>query len=92
MELARRLRGIGAKLEYLNAGSDLESKLGSAMVAAEIDATYIRWGLIEIQGLTIDGEAATADRLIEWGPEPLAREVVEAVKRECCLSEDERKN
>jgi hypothetical protein len=42
--------------------------------------------------LMIDGEAATAAQLLEKGPEALAREVVNAIKEQCGLSEAERKN
>ena len=37
---------------------------------------YLQWGLVSIEGLMIDGEPATAARLLEKGPEDLAREVV----------------
>ena len=30
---------------------------------------YLAWGLVNIEGLTIDGEPATAERLIERGPD-----------------------
>jgi hypothetical protein len=53
---------------------------------------YLHWGLLSIEGLTIDGEPATAERLLEKGPEDLAREVVSAIKGQCALSEPERKN
>jgi hypothetical protein len=42
--------------------------------------------------LTIDGEAANAERLIDKGPDQLAREIVESIKQQCGLSDAERKN
>ena len=53
---------------------------------------YLQWGLLSIEGLIIDGEPATATRLLEKGPEDLTREVVCAIKEQCGLSEPERKN
>jgi hypothetical protein len=53
---------------------------------------YLQWGLVRIEGLVIDGEAATAVQLLEKGPEDLASEVVGAIKEQCGLSETERKN
>jgi len=53
---------------------------------------YLEWGLEEIEGLTIDGEQATPQALIEKGPMDLAREILGRIKRECGLSEGERKN
>ena len=53
---------------------------------------YLRWALVGVDGLEIDGEAATAEQLLDRGPEELAREIVVAIKEECGLSEAERKN
>ena len=92
IELARRIREIGRKVEFLVAGQDPREKLEAAVLAAEIDRVYLEWGLEEIAGLTIDGEQATPQALIEKGPMDLAREILVRIKRECGLSEDERKN
>ena len=92
IELARRVREIGRKVEFLEAGQDPREKLEAAVLAAEIDRVYLEWGLEEIEGLAIDGEAATPAALIEKGPLDLAKEMLGRIKRECGLSEDQRKN
>jgi len=92
IELARRIREIGRKVEFLEAGQDPREKLEAAVLAAEIDRAYLEWGLAEIQGLEIDGELATPALLIEKGPLDLAKEMLAGIKRECGLSEDHRKN
>ena len=92
IELARRIREIGRKVEFLVAGQDPREKLEAAVLAAEIDRVYLEWGLEEIAGLTIDGEQASPQALIEKGPMDLAREILTRIKHECGLSEDERKN
>jgi hypothetical protein len=92
IELARKIREIGRKVEFLEAGKDPREKLEAAVLATEIDSVYLEWGLEEIQGLTIDGEAATPAALIEKGPLDLAKEMLGRVKRECGLTEDQRKN
>jgi hypothetical protein len=92
IELARRIREIGRKIEFLEAGQDPREKLEAAVLAAEIDKAYLEWGLEEIQGLAIDGEPATPSALIEKGPMDLAKEMLAQIKRECGLSEDQRKN
>jgi hypothetical protein len=53
---------------------------------------YLRWGLVALEGLEVDGLEASTDALIEAGPELLCREIVAAIKRESSLSEEERKN
>jgi hypothetical protein len=92
MELSRRVREISRKAEFLEASSELHEKIEANILAQEIDALYLQWGLVRIDGLVIDGEAATAVQLLEKGPEDLAREVVGAIKAQFGLSEAERKN
>jgi hypothetical protein len=92
IELARRIREIGRKMEYLEATGDVREKLEATVLAAEIDRAYLEWGLIAVEGLTIDGAPATPQTLIEKGPVEVAGEILERIKAECGLSEDERKN
>ena len=67
-------------------------KLEAALLAAEIDRLYVSWGLQDVTGLDVDGVAATPELLASRGPEDLFREAVSAIKAECGLSEQERKN
>ncbi|HEV2198542.1 MAG TPA: hypothetical protein VGR73_01880 [Bryobacteraceae bacterium] len=92
IELARKMREIGRKVEYLSAGDDAREKLEAAVVSAEIDRAYLEWGLAEVAGLSIDGETATPASAIEKGPLKLAAEILARVKAEWSLSGDERKN
>jgi hypothetical protein len=62
------------------------------VLVGEVDRAYLEWGLEEVQGLTIDGEAATPAALIEKGPMGLAGEILKRIRGECGLTEDERKN
>ena len=92
MELSRRVREITQKTEFLEAGSELGEKIEAGILAQEVDAMYLRWALVGVDGLEIDGEAATAEQLLDRGPEDLVREIVVAIKEQCGLSEAERKN
>jgi hypothetical protein len=92
MELSRRVRELSRKAEFLEASTALHEKIEANILALEIDAMYMHWGLVCIEGLIIDGQAADAAQLLEKGPEALAREVVSAIKGQCGLSEEERKN
>jgi len=92
MELSRRVREISRKAEFLEASTELHEKIEANILAQEIDAMYVHWGLVSIEGLIIDGEPATAAKLLEKGPEDVAREIVNAIKEQCGLSEAERKN
>ena len=92
MDLSRRAREISRKAEFLEAGTQLGEKIEAGILTQEIDAMYLAWGLVMIQGLTIDGEAATVENLLENGPDELTREVVDTIKAQCGLSDVERKN
>ena len=92
MDLTRRVREISQKVSFLEAGSQLADQIEANLLAQEIEAVYLRWGLVSLEGLMIDGECATADRLLEKGPEELVKEIVGAVKSQCGLTEAERKN
>ncbi|HUA83212.1 MAG TPA: hypothetical protein VMB85_05090 [Bryobacteraceae bacterium] len=92
IELARRIREIGRKAEYLDAASDVREKIEGAVLAAEIDRAYLEWGLIGVEGMEIDGVAATAASVIEAGPIELTAEILNKIKAGCGLTEDERKN
>ena len=92
IELARRMREIGRKVEFLSASDDAREKLEAAVVSAEIDRAYLDWGLVGVAGLVIDGEAANPAALIDKGPIELAGEILARVKAEWSLSGDERKN
>lgn len=92
IELARRIREVGRKIEFLEAGPDVREKIEAAVLQAEIDRAYLEWGLEEIEGLEIDGEEATPQLLIERGPLNLAMEILAKIRAECGLTEAERKN
>ena len=92
IELMRRVRDLAARLEYFEAGGDAKNGRAPSVRGAEIDRLYIRWGVEEIRGLTLDGAPASVEALVEGGPEELFFEALTAVKAECGLDENERKN
>lgn len=92
MDLMRQVRELARQIEFLEAGQAPGEKMEAALVQAEVDRVYLRWGLLEVSGLEVDGAAATPTSLIESGPENLFREALAAVKAETGLSVTERKN
>jgi hypothetical protein len=93
LELTRKVRELLGRLEFVRAGqSGPTEDAEAALLAGEIDREYARWGLASIEGLEIDGRAATPDDLIERGPEELVAEVLAAIRREAGLDAEERKN
>jgi hypothetical protein len=92
IELMRQIRDLAVRLEYFEAGRQESNGMEASLLGAEIDRIYIRWGLEEIRGLELDGAPANAESLIDCGPENLFLEVLTAIKAECGLTENERKN
>jgi len=96
IELARKIREVGRRAEFFAAGAevnhDAKDRMEAAVIGAEVERAYLEWGLIELEGLEIDGEAATAASLIEKGPVELAVEILARIKSECGITDAERKN
>ncbi|HVW11632.1 MAG TPA: hypothetical protein VHC90_23780 [Bryobacteraceae bacterium] len=92
LELMTRVRDLAARLEYFDAAQDGKNRMEASLLGAQMDRLYLGWGLDGVLGLSIDGEPATPESLVDRGPEPLVREALAAIRAECGLSEAEIKN
>ena len=92
LDLTRVVRGLLTRHEFHASGDSPLDRLEASALAMEIDQLYWNWGLLSVEGLSIGGEDATKETLLAHGPEPLVHEILSAIKRECGLTEDERKN
>lgn len=92
LELTRTIRSLLRELEYEAAGKSVTARLSAAEMALAIERAYIAWGLIRVDGLLIDGVEATPKSIVEFAPEPLCREIATAIRKQCYLSDAERKN
>jgi hypothetical protein len=90
--LMQELKALAPEEAFHKAHEGTTSEISAAELQARIDEQVIRTALLGIEGLSIDGEAATIESLIESGPESLAREIAEAIAEESSLNKDERKN
>ena len=91
IELNRQLRELTLQYEFLKTG-DASSQLEAALSDLLVAKLYIEWGLAGLDGLSIDGQKATAMSLVAHGPENLTNEIVQQIQAESVLTEDERKN
>jgi len=91
-ELMRQVRELAGKVEFLEAGKGPGEKMDGALLRVEIDRLYVKWGLVGISGLELDGVEATPESLAESGPEELFREALALVRSQAGLNADERKN
>lgn len=92
LELLRKIRELAAKTEFYQAGAQLEDKLEASIASSEIESLYVTWGVMNIDGLLIDGDPATPESLVARGPESLLHEAATLVRAQLGLTEDERKN
>lgn len=91
-ELLRKVRELTRKLGYLEAGQSLEERAEAALLGRDVDRAYLEWGLVQVEGLEIDGAPATPESVVAGGPETLCEEILQAIQRECGLNAEERKN
>ena len=92
LELLKSVRDAARELEFRVAGDAVEDRAHAAVQSARVEELYLQWGLQSVSGLCIDGEEATPEMLVERGPELLCREIAAEIRRECALSDEERKN
>jgi hypothetical protein len=91
IELNRGVQELTMKYEFLKAG-DASGQLEAALSDLLVAKLYLEWGLETIEGLSINGQKATPDSLIIYGPENLTDEIVQTIQAESALTDDERKN
>lgn len=91
IELTSRARELSHRHEFLRSG-DTADQLEASLADMLTRKLYLEWGLLQVDSLTIDGELATPDLVIEKGPESLSDEILQAIQGELGLTEQERKN
>lgn len=91
-DLTSRVRAMLNQARFHAVSGEAEEQMDASLLAVDTDRMLLDWGLLEIEGLRIDGEAASVRGLIEAGPEELCREIAEQIRRDCQLTEQERKN
>ena len=93
LELTAALKELLGRIEFATAGEQGTAQEAEvALLCGQVDREYLRWGVVAIEGLLVDGRPADVEVLLDEGPEELVREAVALVRREAGLSEQERKN
>jgi len=92
IQLLKAVRDLAARLEYLKAGQGESDQCEASLLERELQRVYIDWGLVKVEGITIDGLPATKQTVIDSGPEPLVKEILAAIEAQITFSEEQRKN
>src|SRR5947209_7532087 len=69
IDLAQAVRDLAQELECRRAGESANDQVEAAVLSSRIDEVYLRWGLVSVSGLLIDGEPAAAGAIFASGPE-----------------------
>ena len=91
INLAEKTRDLFMQHEFLRAG-DSADQVQAALAELMVRRLYLEWGLAVIEKLTVDGEVATVETLIERGPEDLTAEIATVIRDSLTLTPEERKN
>jgi len=91
-ELMRQVRELARRVEFMEAAMAPGEKMDATLLRLEIERLYVKWGVVDIAGLDLDGAPATPQSLADAGPVDLFREALRFVLREVGLSPGERKN
>jgi hypothetical protein len=91
IDLSARVRELTLRNEFLRAG-ELEDQLEASVADLLVQKLYVEWAVVDLRGLTIDGQTASVAGLIERGPEALVTEIAEAIRTHLELTDAERKN
>jgi hypothetical protein len=91
-ELMRQVRELTRRVEFMEAAMTPREKMNATLLRLEIERMYVKWGVVDIAGLELDGVAATPESLAAAGPEELFREALHLVLRETGLNAEQRKN
>ena len=91
IELTKLVRELMRRDEFLRAG-DAADQVEAGLAELLVRKLYLEWGLVEIEGLEIDGVAASPQLLIEAGPEQLTEEIAASIQGQLTLTDEERKN
>jgi hypothetical protein len=92
LDLMKDVRELAKKAAHHEAGGSLAEGAAAVMLKLEMERLYLKFGLVDVAGLRIDGRDATKELLLEKGPEELLLEIADSIRKECGLSEAERKN
>ena len=91
IELAKKARELAHQYEFMGTGNAADH-WGAVLTDLLVRRMYLLWGLVAVRGLNVNGVPAEAESLADFGPEQLADEVIEILRNDLGLTENERKN
>jgi len=90
--LLSELRELYQEAEFGKAGSSGSDQIRAQVSGLRIEERFLKWGVVQVQGLVVDGREVAVDELAEWAPEPLASEMLRRIAQCIGLTPGEEKN
>ena len=92
INLIQELHTLYREHEFGSAGTSTEDRLRAQLSSLRIDEVFLRWGVVDVAGLQVDGKPIGASDLVDYAPEKLAAEILGRIRETIALSPDEEKN
>lgn len=92
INLLKELHDLYRELEFSNAGTSKTDRLNTQLNGLRIDEVFLRWGVLAIDGLIVDGKAVAASEISEAAPEDLVGEILSRIRECIALNSGEEKN
>ena len=84
---------MAAKVRALRASTKNDIRAEEIeILKRDINTALLKWGVVKISGMVIDGALASVAEVILQGPEELVDDLVVQLQKQLALSEQERKN
>jgi len=92
IELLERIYPLLKEAESMATGASESDQVRNQLCTLKVHEALLRWGVLEVSGLTADGAEVTASSLPDAAPEELIHEVLQVIQRQVTLPVSERKN
>lgn len=92
ISLLNELHTLYREREFNSAGGSKADEIKAQISNLLIDEVFLRWGVVAIDGLYVDGKPLCVDELAEKAPERLVSEILGRLRECITLTPDEEKN
>ena len=92
IELLERIYPLLKEAESMAAGTSQSDQVRNQLSTLKVQEALLAWGVVELDGLCVDGVEIPAREVGRSAPEKLAQEMLTVIQRQIALTEAERKN
>lgn len=92
IKLLRDLHGLYREVEFSNAGDSKSERLHAQLSSLRVDEVFLRWGVLAVEGMIVDGRPIAVEGLSEFAPLRLVTEILSRIRECIALNLDEEKN